>query len=100
MRGDAPLEDVAGEVFNVGSNAQNYRIDELATVVVDAFPDASIEYHEERTDERSYRVEFEKIRSTLGYDPTEPSATTVSNWRGRSRTAYFQRTPRPDSTTA
>jgi nucleoside-diphosphate-sugar epimerase len=65
----APREDVAGEVFNVGSNAQNYRIDELATVVADAFPDAGIEYHEEQTDERSYRVEFEKIRSTLGYEP-------------------------------
>ncbi|WP_306059091.1 NAD-dependent epimerase/dehydratase family protein [Natronococcus wangiae] len=65
----APLEDVAGEVFNVGSNQQNYRIDELATVVADAFPAAEIEYHDERTDERSYRVEFEKIRSTLGFEP-------------------------------
>ncbi|WP_306438854.1 NAD-dependent epimerase/dehydratase family protein [Natronococcus pandeyae] len=65
----APLEDVAGEVFNVGSNGQNYRIDELATVVADAFPDAEIEYHEEQTDERSYRVEFEKIRSALEFEP-------------------------------
>lgn len=65
----APLEDVAGEVFNVGSNEQNYRIDELATVVADAFPDAEIEYHEEQTDERSYRVEFEKIRSALEFEP-------------------------------
>ncbi len=66
----ASFEDVAGETFNVGSNEQNYRIDELATVVADAFPDASIEYHDDRTDERSYRVEFEKLRSRLGFEPT------------------------------
>ncbi|MDG5820941.1 NAD-dependent epimerase/dehydratase family protein [Natronococcus sp. A-GB7] len=66
----APFEDVAGETFNVGSNEQNYRIDELATVVADAFPEAEIEYHDDRTDERSYRVEFEKLRSRLGFEPT------------------------------
>jgi nucleoside-diphosphate-sugar epimerase len=65
----APLEDVANEVFNVGSNEQNYRIDELATVVADAFPDAEIDQHADQTDERSYRVEFEKIRSTLDFEP-------------------------------
>lgn len=65
----APIEDVGDTVFNVGSNRQNYRIDELATIVEDCFPDASIEYHEEKTDERSYRVEFEKIRSVLGFEP-------------------------------
>jgi nucleoside-diphosphate-sugar epimerase len=65
----APFEDVAGETFNVGSNEQNYRIDELATVVADAFPEAEIEYHDDRTDERSYRVEFAKLRSRLGFEP-------------------------------
>nr|WP_027119285.1 NAD-dependent epimerase/dehydratase family protein [Natronorubrum tibetense] len=65
----APVDDVAGTVFNVGSNQQNYRIDELATIVADCFPDASIEYHDELTDERSYRVEFERIREELGFEP-------------------------------
>lgn len=64
----APLEDVGDAVFNVGSNRQNYRIDELATIVADCFPDASIEYHEDRTDDRSYRVAFDRIRGELGYD--------------------------------
>ncbi len=65
----APIEDVGDAVFNVGSNEQNYRIDELATIVEDCFPDASIEYHDELTDERSYRVEFDRIRSVLGFEP-------------------------------
>ena len=65
----APIEDVGDTVFNVGSNQQNYRIDELATIVEDCFPEASIEYHDDRTDERSYRVAFDKIRSVLGFEP-------------------------------
>ncbi|WP_137291599.1 NAD-dependent epimerase/dehydratase family protein [Natronorubrum halophilum] len=65
----APIEDVADTVFNVGSNRQNYRIDELATIVADCFPEASIEFRDELTDERSYRVEFEKIRTELGFEP-------------------------------
>ncbi|NUB93998.1 NAD-dependent epimerase/dehydratase family protein [Haloterrigena sp. SYSU A121-1] len=65
----APIEDVGDAVFNVGSNEQNYRIDELATIVEDCFPDASIEYHDELTDERSYRVEFDRIRSVLDFEP-------------------------------
>jgi len=65
----APIEDVADTVFNVGSNQQNYRIDELATIVADCFPDASVEYHDDRADQRSYRVEFEKIRTELGFEP-------------------------------
>ncbi|APX98448.1 NAD-dependent epimerase/dehydratase family protein [Natronorubrum daqingense] len=66
---NAPLDAVADTVYNVGSNQQNYRIDELATIVADCFPDASIEYHDNHTDERSYRVEFEKIRTELGFEP-------------------------------
>lgn len=65
----APIEDVGDTVFNVGSNRQNYRIDELATIVEDCFPDASIEFHEDRTDERSYRVAFDRIRSVLDFEP-------------------------------
>lgn len=66
---EAPLETVGDTVFNVGSNRQNYRIDELATVVADCFPDAEIEHHDDRTDDRTYRVEFETIRSELGFEP-------------------------------
>jgi len=64
----APIEDVGDTVFNVGSTRQNYRIDELATIVSDCFPDATIEYHDDRTDDRSYRVAFDRIADALGYE--------------------------------
>ncbi|WP_226479707.1 NAD-dependent epimerase/dehydratase family protein [Natrinema amylolyticum] len=65
----APIEDVGDTVFNVGSNRQNYRIDELATIVSDCVPEANVEYHDDRTDDRSYRVAFDRISDVLGFEP-------------------------------
>ncbi len=66
---EAPIDDVSGEVFNVGSDNQNYRILELAEQVSTAFPGATIDRQQSNTDERSYCVDFEKIRTTLGFEP-------------------------------
>ncbi|QLG48408.2 NAD-dependent epimerase/dehydratase family protein [Natrinema halophilum] len=65
----APIETVGDTVYNVGSRQQNFRIDELATIVADCFPHADIAYHEDRTDDRSYRVSFERITGDLDYEP-------------------------------
>ena len=35
---DAPHAAVAGESFNVGDDAQNYRVREIAEIVADTFP--------------------------------------------------------------
>lgn len=65
---EAPLSDVSGEVFNVGSNEQNYRVLELGRIVSSQFPDASIDRQQTREDERSYRIDFTKIRDRLDYE--------------------------------
>jgi len=65
---EAPIDDVAAEVFNVGSSDQNYRIAELGRIVADCVPDAEIEWHPENEDDRSYRVDFSKIGDVLDYD--------------------------------
>ncbi|MFC4542222.1 NAD-dependent epimerase/dehydratase family protein [Halosolutus amylolyticus] len=65
---EAPINDVSSEVFNVGSTEQNYRIAEVGEMIAECFPEASIEWHPENEDERSYRVDFSKIESTLDYD--------------------------------
>lgn len=65
---EAPIEDVSGEVFNVGSNEQNYRIIELGKIISECFPGAEIDHHKDKEDDRSYKVDFSKIQETLGYD--------------------------------
>ncbi len=61
----APLESVAGEVFNVGSDEQTYRIRDIVETVGETFPGCSVELGNSMGDNRSYRVSFEKIRSKL-----------------------------------
>jgi nucleoside-diphosphate-sugar epimerase len=66
----APTELVAGEAFNVGSDAQNYTLGEVATLINRQVPDAEITSDDTFVDKRNYRVSFAKIRSQLGFEPT------------------------------
>lgn len=75
---EAPIEHVGGEVFNVGSNDQNYQISEVGEKVAEVFPDAEIDWHREKEDDRSYQVDFSKIRDVLDYEVEE---TIVSGSR-------------------
>jgi len=58
---------VYGEIFNVGSNEQNYQIYELAELIGDSIGKPfNIEWYGE-PDTRSYRVGFTKIKDRLGF---------------------------------
>ena len=64
---EAPLGRVRGEVFNVGSTSENYRIMDVAELVRKAIPGIRVEISKDG-DPRSYRVSFEKIRRRLGFE--------------------------------
>lgn len=68
---EAPVEAVAGEVFNIGRTEDNVRINELAHMIAQAMPDCQIEYAAGASaDNRSYRVDFSKAASALpGFKP-------------------------------
>jgi nucleoside-diphosphate-sugar epimerase len=61
----APREAVHGEVFNVGTAEQNYRVREIATVVARVFPGCALTFGPPSGDTRSYRVAFDKIQARL-----------------------------------
>lgn len=61
----APASRVNGEVFNVGSDAENYRIREIAEIVAAVFPGCSLTIGSSSGDNRSYRVSFRKIHEQL-----------------------------------
>jgi nucleoside-diphosphate-sugar epimerase len=62
---EAPREAVHGEVFNVGSDAQNYQVRDIAERVAAAFPGCTTSFGEPGADNRSYRVSFAKIHDRL-----------------------------------
>ncbi len=63
---DAPAEAVGGQIFNVGSEENNYQLGPLGELVASYVPrDVAIEWYGD-ADVRSYRVGFEKIEA-LGW---------------------------------
>jgi nucleoside-diphosphate-sugar epimerase len=62
---EAPREAVHNQIFNVGSNEQNYRIRDIAEIIAATFPGCVVTYGPKSPDNRSYRVSFDKIRRHL-----------------------------------
>ncbi len=61
----APRESVHNQIFNVGSNDENYRVKEIAEIVSRAFPGCKTTFGTSHGDTRSYRVSFDKITAQL-----------------------------------
>ncbi len=77
---ESDLKAVGNQVFNVGSDAQNYQIDEVADRIAGALGGVPILRDDVSLDARDYRVSFAKITETLGFTPAqsvEESARTI-----------------------
>ena len=62
----APADKVNGQIFNIGSDANNYQLGPLAEIVARETPrDVKIEWYGD-PDHRSYRVNFDKVEA-LGW---------------------------------
>lgn len=61
----APEDKVQGRVFNVGQNSDNYRIREIAQIVAEEFPGCELTVGSSSGDNRSYRVNFDRIHDEL-----------------------------------
>ncbi|HUG92678.1 MAG TPA: NAD-dependent epimerase/dehydratase [Planctomycetaceae bacterium] len=66
---EAPLSLVGNETFNVGSNEQNYTIEQIGRMVYDEVVGAELILDENSPDKRNYRVSFDKLRNTIGFEP-------------------------------
>lgn len=66
---ESPLRDVRNQIFNVGSNEQNYKISQVGEIIHSLVPDAVIINKDEMTDARNYWVNFNKINHSLGFTP-------------------------------
>jgi nucleoside-diphosphate-sugar epimerase len=62
---EAPREAIHGQVFNVGDNAANYQVRDIARIVAEAFEGCALSFGRPDADQRSYRVSFDKIRRHL-----------------------------------
>jgi nucleoside-diphosphate-sugar epimerase len=61
----APEDPVRGKIFNVGQTSENYRIREIANIVAEEFPGCVVTVGPKSGDNRSYRVNFDRIHREL-----------------------------------
>jgi nucleoside-diphosphate-sugar epimerase len=61
----APESAVRGKIFNVGHSAENFRVRELAQIVAEEFPGCELSVGASGGDNRSYRVNFDRIAREL-----------------------------------
>jgi len=70
-------ELINGQIFNVGSNAQNYKMIDLAREIGDA---TKVDYEiisKGDSDFRSYHIDFSKIKNTLSFTPQYTPPTSA-----------------------
>lgn len=66
----APINQVRSQVFNVGSNQENYTLSQTAELIKLQVPSSEIIDYGLSDDLRNYRVDFSKIERELGYKTT------------------------------
>lgn len=64
-------EKVRAEVFGVGDTNENYQKGQIMREVIKVVPDSSATYVAKDDDPRDYRVNFDKIKNTLGFKITK-----------------------------
>lgn len=62
---EAPRNLIHNETFNVGSTSENYQIRDIANIIAEVFPESRISFGQTDSDNRSYRVSFDKIHQQL-----------------------------------
>jgi nucleoside-diphosphate-sugar epimerase len=65
---DAPADRVSRDVFNVGRSGENYRKLDLVEEIRKQTERGEVEYVRRDEDPRDYKVSFDKIRATLGFE--------------------------------
>ena len=65
---EAPIEKVAGTVFNAGRSGENYRKLDLVEEIQKQIDRGAVSYVHRDEDPRDYKVSFEKIRAELGFE--------------------------------
>lgn len=66
---ERPIAQVNRQVLNVGSNSQNYTIQQVAEIIHKLAPGSRLINTGFDGERRNYRVDFTKIQTTLGFEP-------------------------------
>jgi hypothetical protein len=85
----APLDLVAGQIFNAGDDNSNLTLRELGRLIARLVPGTQVREEQNSVDKRSYRVDFSKIREELGFRCSTVVAEGVAEMVGHLAAGKF-----------
>lgn len=86
---DAPQEQVAGRVFNVGRTTENYRKIDLVEMIRRQIDCGHVTFVHRDEDPRDYKVSFDRIAGELGFETTMTVAEGVAEIVGALDAGHF-----------
>jgi len=66
---EASREKVSFEVFNAGGDINNATKQMIVDSILNKIPNGKVKYQEHGSDPRNYKVNFEKVKTALGFEP-------------------------------
>ncbi len=88
---EAPCNKIAFEVFNAGGEVNNFTKQGIVDTILALLPDAKVRYQEHGSDPRNYRVNFQTVRETLGFEPKYTNEHGVNELLSAIREHVFDR---------
>ncbi len=73
---EADIAQVGNQVFNIGSDEQNYQIDNIAQIIALALGRVEVQHDHKSLDVRDYRVSFRKVNQVLGFKAADTVAAS------------------------
>jgi len=68
---EADLANVGNQVFNIGSDEQNYQIENIAQIIAGTIGSIAVSHDNKSLDVRDYRVSFKKVIDAIGFRPAD-----------------------------
>jgi nucleoside-diphosphate-sugar epimerase len=75
---NATSELISGQIYNVGSDEENYTKIQLAKIIQNFLKDTEIEILKTKEDPRNYKVSFDKIKNMLNFNPKKSVIDSVT----------------------
>ncbi len=87
---EQPSSGTSAEIYNCGSETENYRLKELGQLIVQEVPYAKLYVVPEKVDKRSYRINFAHIQRDLNFRCTYRVIDGVREILGAARAGLYQ----------
>ena len=87
---EAPINDVAFDVFNAGGDINNYTKEMMVEAILKHLPDGKVKYVDGGADRRNYRVDFSRIKERLYFEPAFTVDDGISELIDTMKQGFYQ----------